>query len=139
MTDTNGDNTWVFYNGYLNTQTDANGNTLYFAYNAPYDENSSAWKPAPSAPNNRLVQIVMDINSSSNDNPRTLQTVANLAYSGDRLSSVTDYAGRSTNYSYDSGGHLTQVTYADGTSASYEYYSSNGRLSTLYDLSLIHI
>lgn len=133
MTDTNGDNTWVFYNGYLNTQTDANGNTLYFAYNAPYDENSSAWKPAPSAPNNRLVQIVMDINSSSNDNPRTLQTVANLAYSGDRLSSVTDYAGRSTNYSYDSGGHLTQVTYADGTSASYEYYSSNGRLSTLYD------
>ena len=133
MTDTNGDNTWVFYNGYLNTQTDANGNTLYFAYNAPYDENSSAWKPAPSAPNNRLVQIVMDINSGSNDNPRTLQTVANLTYSGDRLSSVTDYAGRSTNYSYDSGGHLTQVTYADGTSASYEYYSSNGRLSTLYD------
>ena len=46
---------------------------------------------------------------------------------------MTDYAGRSTNYSYDSGGHLTQVTYADGTSASYEYYSSNGRLSTLYD------
>ena len=133
MTDTNGDNTWVFYNGYLNTQTDANGNTLYFAYNAPYDENSSAWKPAPSAPNNRLVQIVMDINSGSNDNPRTLQTVANLTYSGDRLSSVTDYAGRSTNYSYDSGGHLTQVTYADGTSVSYAYNGSNGRLSTLYD------
>lgn len=127
MTDTNGDNTWVFYNGYLNTQTDANGNTLYFAYNAPYDENSSAWKPAPSAPNNRLVQIIMDIHGGVN------QTVANLTYSGDRLSSVTDYAGRSTNYSYDSGGHLTQVTYADGTSASYEYYSSNGRLSTLYD------
>lgn len=133
MTDTNGDNTWVFYNGYLNTQTDANGNTLYFAYNAPYDENSSAWKPAPSAPNNRLVQIVMDINSGSNDNPRTLQTVANLTYSGDRLSSVTDYAGRSTNYSYDSGGHLTQVTYADGTSVSYAYNGSGGRLSTLYD------
>ena len=127
MTDTNGDNTWVFYNGYLNTQTDANGNTLYFAYNAPYDENSSAWKPAPSAPNNRLVQIIMDIHGGVN------QTVANLTYSGDRLSSVTDYAGRSTNYSYDSGGHLTQVTYADGTSVSYAYNGSGGRLSTLYD------
>ena len=46
---------------------------------------------------------------------------------------MTDYAGRSTNYSYDSGGHLTQVTYADGTSVSYAYNGSGGRLSTLYD------
>ena len=70
----------------------------------------------------------MDINSGNNEKSRTLQTVANLTYSGDRLSSVTDYAGRSTNYSYDSGGHLTQVTYADGTSVSYAYYGSGGRL-----------
>ena len=107
------------------------GNTIYFAYNAAYSSGGSAWKPVKGSASNRLVQIVMDISSSTN--ARTLQTVADLTYSGDRLSSVTDYAGRSTNYSYDSGGHLTQVTYADGTSASYEYYSSNGRLSTLYD------
>ena len=133
MTDMDKYHTWVFHNGYLISVTDNNSNTIYFAYNAAYSSGGSAWKPVKGSASNRLVQIVMDINSSSNDNPRTLQTVANLAYSGDRLSSVTDYAGRSTNYSYDSGGHLTQVTYADGTSASYEYYSSNGRLSTLYD------
>ena len=130
MTDTDKYHTWVFHNGYLISVTDNNSNTIYFAYNAAYSSGSSAWKPVKGSASNRLVQIVMDINS---EKERTLQTVANLTYSGDRLSSVTDYAGRSTNYSYDSGGHLTQVTYADDTSASYEYYSSNGRLSTLYD------
>ncbi len=130
MTDTDKYHTWVFHNGYLISVTDNNSNTIYFAYNAAYSSGGSAWKPVKGSASNRLVQIVMDINS---EKERTLQTVANLTYSGDRLSSVTDYAGRSTNYSYDSGGHLTQVTYADDTSASYEYYSSNGRLSTLYD------
>ena len=130
MTDTDKYHTWVFHNGYLISVTDNNSNTIYFAYNAAYSSGGSAWKPVKGSASNRLVQIVMDING---EKERTLQTVANLTYSGDRLSSVTDYAGRSTNYSYDSGGHLTQVTYADGTSASYEYYSSNGRLSTLYD------
>ena len=131
MTDMDKYHTWVFHNGYLISVTDNNSNTIYFAYNAAYSSGGSAWKPVKGSASNRLVQIVMDISSSTN--ARTLQTVADLTYSGDRLSSVTDYAGRSTNYSYDSGGHLTQVTYADGTSASYEYYSSNGRLSTLYD------
>ena len=130
MTDMDKYHTWVFHNGYLISVTDNNSNTIYFAYNAAYSSGGSAWKPVKGSASNRLVQIVMDISST---NARTLQTVADLTYSGDRLSSVTDYAGRSTNYSYDSGGHLTQVTYADGTSASYEYYSSNGRLSTLYD------
>ena len=131
MTDMDKYHTWVFHNGYLISVTDNNSNTIYFAYNAAYSSGGSAWKPVKGSASNRLVQIVMDISSSTN--ARTLQTVADLTYSGDRLSSVTDYAGRATNYSYDSGGHLTQVTYADGTSASYEYYSSNGRLSTLYD------
>ena len=133
MTDMDKYHTWVFHNGYLISVTDNNSNTIYFAYNAAYSSGGSAWKPVKGSASNRLVQIVMDINSGSNDNPRTLQTVANLTYSGDRLSSVTDYAGRSTNYSYDSGGHLTQVTYADGTSVSYAYNGSGGRLSTLYD------
>ena len=127
MTDMDKYHTWVFHNGYLISVTDNNSNTIYFAYNAAYSSGGSAWKPVKGSASNRLVQIIMDIHGGVN------QTVANLTYSGDRLSSVTDYAGRSTNYSYDSGGHLTQVTYADGTSASYEYYSSNGRLSTLYD------
>ena len=133
MTDMDKYHTWVFHNGYLISVTDNNSNTVYFAYNAAYSSGGSAWKPVKGSASNRLVQIVMDINSGSNDNPRTPQTVANLTYSGDRLSSVTDYAGRSTNYSYDSGGHLTQVTYADGTSVSYAYNGSGGRLSTLYD------
>ena len=127
MTDMDKYHTWVFHNGYLISVTDNNSNTIYFAYNAAYSSGGSAWKPVKGSASNRLVQIIMDIHGGVN------QTVANLTYSGDRLSSVTDYAGRSTNYSYDSGGHLTQVTYADGTSASYEYYSSNGHLSTLYD------
>ena len=127
MTDMDKYHTWVFHNGYLISVTDNNSNTIYFAYNAAYSSGGSAWKPVKGSASNRLVQIIMDIHGGVN------QTVANLTYSGDRLSSVTDYAGRSTNYSYDSGGHLTQVTYADGTSASYEYYSSNGRLATLYD------
>ena len=126
MTDMDKYRTWVFHNGYLISITDNNSNTIYFAYNAAYGS-GSAWKPVKDASTNRLVQIVMAIHDGAS------QTVANLTYSGDRLSSVTDYAGRSTNYTYDSAGHLTQVTYADGTSASYEYYSSNGRLSTLYD------
>ena len=133
MTDMDKYHTWVFHNGYLISVTDNNSNTIYFAYNAAYSSGGSAWKPVKGSASNRLVQIVMDINSGNNEKSRTLQTVANLTYSGDRLSSVTDYAGRSTNYSYDSGGHLTQVTYADGTSVSYAYNGSGGRLSTLYD------
>ena len=133
MTDMDKYHTWVFHNGYLISVTDNNSNTVYFAYNAAYSSGGSAWKPVKGSASNRLVQIVMDINSGNNEKSRTLQTVANLTYSGDRLSSVTDYAGRSTNYSYDSGGHLTQVTYADGTSVSYAYNGSGGRLSTLYD------
>ena len=133
MTDMDKYHTWVFHNGYLISVTDNNSNTIYFAYNAAYSSVGSAWKPVKGSASNRLVQIVMDINSGNNEKSRTLQTVANLTYSGDRLSSVTDYAGRSTNYSYDSGGHLTQVTYADGTSVSYAYNGSGGRLSTLYD------
>ena len=133
MTDMDKYHTWVFHNGYLISVTDNNSNTIYFAYNAAYSSVGSAWKPVKGSASNRLVQIVMDINSGSNDNPRTPQTVANLTYSGDRLSSVTDYAGRATNYTYDSAGHLTQVTYADGTSVSYAYNGSGGRLSTLYD------
>ena len=131
MTDMDKYHTWVFHNGYLISVTDNNSNTIYFAYNAAYSSGGSAWKPVKGSASNRLVQIVMDISSSTN--ARTLQTVADLTYSGDRLSSVTDYAGRSTNYSYDSGGHLTQVTYADDTSVSYAYNGSGGRLSTLYD------
>ena len=127
MTDTDKYHTWVFHNGYLISVTDNNSNTIYFAYNAAYSSGSSAWKPVKGSASNRLVQIIMDIHGGVN------QTVANLTYSGDRLSSVTDYAGRSTNYSYDSGGHLTQVTYADDTSVSYAYNGSGGRLSTLYD------
>ena len=126
MTDMDKYRTWVFHNGYLISITDNNSNTIYFAYNAAYGS-GSAWKPVKDASTNRLVQIVMAIHDGAS------QTVANLTYSGDRLSSVTDYAGRSTNYSYDSGGHLTQVTYADGTSVSYAYNGSGGRLSTLYD------
>ena len=133
MTDMDKYHTWVFHNGYLISVTDNNSNTIYFAYNAAYSSGGSAWKPVKGSASNRLVQIVMDINSGNNEKSRTLQTVADLTYSGDRLSSVTDYAGRSTNYSYDSGGHLTQVTYADGTSVSYAYNGSGGRLSTLYD------
>ena len=131
MTDMDKYHTWVFHNGYLISVTDNNSNTIYFAYNAAYSSGGSAWKPVKGSASNRLVQIVMDISSSTN--ARTLQTVADLTYSGDWLSSVTDYAGRSTNYSYDSGGHLTQVTYADDTSVSYAYNGSGGRLSTLYD------
>ena len=127
MTDMDKYHTWVFHNGYLISVTDNNSNTIYFAYNAAYSSGGSAWKPVKGSASNRLVQIIMDIHGGVN------QTVANLTYSGDRLSSVTDYAGRSTNYSYDSGGHLTQVTYADDTSVSYAYNGSGGRLSTLYD------
>ena len=127
MTDMDKYHTWVFHNGYLISVTDNNSNTIYFAYNAAYSSGGSAWKPVKGSAGNRLVQIIVDIHGGAN------QTVANLTYSGDRLSSVTDYAGRSTNYSYDSGGHLTQVTYADDTSVSYAYNGSGGRLSTLYD------
>ena len=130
MTDMDKYHTWVFHNGYLISVTDNNSNTIYFAYNAAYSSGGSAWKPVKGSASNRLVQIVMDING---EKERTLQTVANLTYSGSRLSQVTDYAGRAANYSYDSGGHLTQVTYADDTSVSYAYNGSGGRLSTLYD------
>lgn len=133
MTDMDKYHTWVFHNGYLISVTDNNSNTIYFAYNAAYSSGSSAWKPVKGSASDRLVQIVMDINSGSSTNARTLQTVANLTYSGSRLSKVTDYAGRATNYTYDSTGHLTQVTYADSTSVSYAYNGSGGRLSTLYD------
>ena len=126
MTDMDKYRTWVFHNGYLISITDNNSNTIYFAYNAAYGS-GSAWKPVKDASTNRLVQIVMAIHDGAS------QTVANLTYSGDRLSSVTDYAGRTTSYTYDSAGHLTQVTYADGTCAYYQYDPANGTMITLYD------
>jgi len=42
-----------------------------------------------------------------------------------RLASVTDPAGKTISYSYDSYGNLTGVTNADGTTRGYSYSSSN--------------
>ena len=47
--------------------------------------------------------------------------VTQFAYTGDKVSAITDPAGRVTQLEYDAAGNLTQVTDPDGTSDQYAY------------------
>ena len=117
MTDTDAYNTKVFHNGYLISSTDSNGNAIYYAYNSNYNSSGTAWKPTTGTAN-QLVQIVEKTDLST----ASLRTLATLSYNSDgTLSTITDYANRTTSFSYNSYGHLTQITHPDGTTASYTY------------------
>ena len=54
-----------------------------------------------------------------------------LTYSGNRLSSMTDPANRTTNFTYN-GNKLDNISYPDGTSESFTYFS-DGRLQSHFN------
>ena len=116
-----------FRNNVISYIADANGNRLYFLYNdAEYSASSTAWHPKANT-NSRLTKIIA-VNKE-----QTESLICKFAYLDDRLSSITDYAGRVTKYTYDSAGNLTKVTHPDNTEARYTYDAATGHLTGMYD------
>ncbi|MDQ6418735.1 DNRLRE domain-containing protein [Paenibacillus sp. LHD-117] len=85
--------------------SDTNGNSLAYTY--------TTGKVTITDPSGRKITVNLDAN--------------------DRISSIVDYAGRQTVYSYNASGDLTQVTAASGTSdaatTKYEYDSSHNMIA----------
>ena len=134
MTDEDTYHTWEFYNGFLSTIKDSNGNQIFIAYNNPYNENNTNWKPfytegtnePAENPSNKIVQIV----SKPNESGATV--LATMAYNGEFLQSITDYRGDVTSFSY-SGGKLVTITESSGQTISYTYDSSSGKMTSATD------
>ena len=128
MTDQNG-NTKYFRNGYLMYIEDGNGNRICFLYNgATYSATLSNWYPPSSG---AYLSSIVSVNKGQTAGT----TIASLSYSGGLLSSITDYAGRSTTFGF-SDGLLGRITVPDGSSMQYRY--SSGKITTVYDAETQH-
>ncbi len=119
------DNEKIFYNGYLVTQQDSNGNALHYLYNGnSYAAESSTWKPTATGAN-KVTSIVRVNNIGS----KTPETVCTLTYSGTYVSKVVDSMGRTTTFHYDSaadtGRRITFLTMPDGQTVHYTYTTDN--------------
>ncbi len=116
-------------NGYYNfstnyTLSDPYGNIKYFqAGTLQYEQDADGNRITYVFDNDGRITSVVRKNHGG-----TEEIVATLSYSGNRLSSVTDYAGNTTSFTY-TGNYLTGITHADGTSVSYTYDSSGKMLS----------
>ena len=128
MTDYGAEHTWKFHNGYLISQSDSAGNTIYYAYNNNYSTSSSNWKPSSgSSAVNRLKQIV----SVLKDQSQTVICSFNYNSSNNKLESIIDYAGRTINFSYvtqNGKNLLSSIQDTDGAFARYLYDYSTNRL-----------
>lgn len=130
MTDKGVENTWVFYNGYLISATDAVGNAIYIAYNNNYSASNTQWKPGVSQTNKRIVQIV------SVPKGKSSSVICSFSYTGSELTKITDYAGRTITFSYATENgrrQLKSIKRTDGTYSQYTYDSETGRMSALFD------
>ncbi len=107
------DYTWFFDDGYLKWECDAYLNYIRYQYDT----------------SGRLKTITRQNN---NETETIIETLASLNYdtSTNRLVSVTDEAGRVTEFEYvtiNASAYLQTIAYPDGHNASYSYASSNGR------------
>ncbi len=130
MTDKGTENTWVFYNGYLISTTDAVGNAIYIAYNNNYSASNTLWKPSGAQSSKRIVQIV------SVPKGKSPSVICSFSYSGSDLAKITDYAGRQIVFSYATENgrrQLKSIQRTDGTNSQYAYDSETGRMSALFD------
>lgn len=126
LTNKNGDYTKVFYNGYLTSITDANGNKQFYAYGTSYNENSNTWKPSYS--NHQLKEIVQQVSGGN------AVVAASFDYNNDGLlTAITDYADRVTSFEYDDSNRLISITHPDATQALYTYGSTTNRLISVKD------
>ena len=129
MSDQDGDYTWIFCNGYLISEKDRSGNRICYAYNNHYSSSDESWKPT-SGSGNRLVQIV---SIPVDQNPTE---ICRFGYTGNNLTSITDYAGRTISYSIvseNSSLNLKSIQYPSGAQSMYTYDSSYGWMDSLYD------
>ena len=129
MTDEDANHSWTFYNGYLISHEDLVGNKIYYAYNSNYSSSNSSWKPG-TGNTNRLKQIV------SVPVGKGPTTICSFGYTGNNLTSITDYAGRTITYSFtieSNRQNLKYIQYPDGNQSQYEYDSTNGWMSLIYD------
>ena len=63
-------------------------------------------------------------------------TICSFGYTGNNLTSITDYAGRTITYSFtieSNRQNLKYIQYPDGNQSQYEYDSTNGWMSLIYD------
>lgn len=131
-----------FVNGYLTRIIDTNGNIIYYLYNDttnysssnPFPVSGSSWKPKANQAN-RVTQVWQINDNGSAADVQSL--ICKLAYSNNRLSSITDKTGRAYTFTYEtpsSGSDLlTKITFPDGYAAQYDYSDGAHLLTTLYD------
>ncbi len=118
------ENERYFYAGYLKYIKDNSGNKICFLYNdAVYTDTHSTWNPP--AKEAVLTSIV------AARNEQTPKTICTFTYSSNRLTKITDFAGRITSYEYI-GENLERIIHPDGTVAHYDY-SDKGDLLRMYD------
>lgn len=116
-----------FRNNMISYIADANGNRIYFLYNGEeYSASSTAWHPKADT-SSRLTEIIA-INKGKEQS-----LICQFTYDDDRLSSITDYAGRVTQYIYDDAGNLIRIIHPDNTEAIYTYDSATGHLIGMCD------
>lgn len=131
-----------FVNGYLTRLIDNKGNVIYYLYNDttnysssnPFSPSGTTWKPKADQPN-RVTQIWQINDNGSTADVQSL--ICKLHYSGDFLSSVTDKAGRTYTFTYESPSSgarlLSEITFPDGHSAQYDYSAGAHLLTKMYD------
>ena len=130
MTDEKG-NQKIFYNGYLSSIIDANGNAIHILYNDAEYSTTEAWY-ADTGSTNRITKVIQ-----VNKGQTTPTTIATFGYVGKHLRSMTDFANRTYKFNFTSAGsnsngteadgtyvdyNLTQIVNPDGTYARYDYY-----------------
>lgn len=114
-------NTWVFYNGYLMSYTDNNGNSLYYAYNET--ENScypTTWKPTSGTANQLTAVYRKNCGATNTDKLVTFSYTTSGV-----LERIKDQAGRITRFTYDETNPqlLISIDFPDGNTANYSYKS----------------
>lgn len=115
------DNWYEFHNGYLYRIQDPNGNYIRIHYSNA--SNVSLNGDMPSGAHNRIFKITQSNNNGGNSD--VIKTVATLTYnSGGYLTKITDYAGKTTEFTYSNSAHISCIKETTGTYSYYNYVNT---------------